>query len=592
MGRRFYRISFFFLGLIFLDESSCFAFTATLTSGGDPVHWPDGFKFNLAGNSRNSSGLSDNDIYNSVTKSLQRWKAASGGAMGFDYWQGTDPAVYEPDSNYNGLSSLYFASNARGSTGLTSNILGLTQVWYDTKSGQIVEADTVLNDLNFIFTTQPTDTSGFGSSSSTYGAKNRVFIENVLTHEFGHSLGFSHSGQMQSTMLFMESPEQAHLGCDEQIAIHGLYPTSDVGSRSSIVGAVLGPTGMPLFGANVQAISRRRGTVLSSSLTDRAGHYVISGLEPGEYFLLAEPYYPGSQPLPAYYSGMSSALCPNGDSFGRTVLVNTDGFTASLVQAQAGVSVTAPTFSVSCNSGGAAIRGLVASAVQSSAPLVFDGLKNSGFGFTDLFPGVSGAHFYKLSQISGHLEVRVLSYSLYSPIAMTVQLLDPRGNPVSSAQTQVPVYTGDSGYSNYDVLISADQLPLGDYYLSASPTSLSALLYPAGSVALDSVHFTLVTGTLNEPDPALSAVLPFNARCRMAENFSSYQSPAGSPPRNSVSSSDNTGGCGMMDTSGGRRGGKGGGQGPPPSGSAVLGWFMPWLMMFLIARLARRPIRI
>ena len=158
-------------------------------------------------------------------------------------------------------------------------------------------------------------------------------------------------------MLFMESPEQAHLGCDEQIGIHSLYPTGDHSSRASISGTVLGPDGSPLLGANVEAISRRRGTVLASAMSDRSGHYEISGLEPGEYYLMAEPYYAGTGPLPAYYSTMTAAVCPEGDSFGRTVLVDASGYLAQPIQAPAGGSADAPAIKVGCNGGGAAITG-------------------------------------------------------------------------------------------------------------------------------------------------------------------------------------------------------------------------------------------
>ena len=239
-------------------------------------------------------------------RGLQRWQAASSGRVSFDYWQGTNPKIYVPNSDYNGLSSIYFASNATRDPHLSPNVLGLTQVWYDTSTGQILETDVVLNDKNFHFTTNPQDTSGYGSggpSSNSRRGMNNVFIENVLTHELGHAFGLSHSGGLQSTMLFMESPEQAHLGCDEQVAIHALYPSRDAGSRGGITGDVVSDDGKPVFGAHVLAISRRRGTVLATALTNSSGHYRMSALEPGDYYLMVEPYYAGPGGAPALLCG-------------------------------------------------------------------------------------------------------------------------------------------------------------------------------------------------------------------------------------------------------------------------------------------------
>lgn len=570
--------------LLFFFSAYAFAYTPTVTSGGGRVRWA-GPKLNLAGNPINSSGLSENDVYGAVVRSLQRWQSASGGGVSFDYWQGTDPATYEPNSNYNGLSSIYFASNANAPTGLTPNILGLTQVWYNTDSGRILEADTVLNDKNFVFTTNPTDTSGFGSSESTFSARNRVFVENVITHELGHSYGLSHSEQLQSTMLFMESPEQAHLGCDEQIAIHTLYPTGDQSSRSSISGTVLAPNGSPLLGANVEAISRRRGTVLASAMSDRSGHYEISGLEPGEYYLMAEPYYAGTGPLPAYYGAMTASVCPEGDSFGRTVLVDSSGYLAQPVQAPAGGSADAPAIKVGCNGGGAAITGAPTAGSSTSAPVIFNGLKDgTGFGATDRFTS-GGTHYFHLSNVSGHLEVRALSYSLYSPVALRVALLDSTGQAVTGAQTQMPIYTGDSGYENYDSALIADGLALGDYYIEVSSSALNSLLYPTGPMSVDPVPFALITGTMNEGDPVMSSTIPFNARCRMTENFAAYQSPPGPPPRGSVEDQTSSGGCGMIEPRGGGSGSDGQSGGPGSPGA--VGWFIPWLLMAAVARSAK-----
>src|SRR4051812_22733798 len=131
---------------VLLSARPAEAYTPTLTQNGVRVRWNGRARLPLAGNPRNTSQMSPEKFYASVTRSLQRWQAASGGGVTFDYWQGTDPGIYEPNSIYNGLSSVYFASNANANPGLSPNVLGLTQVWYNTDNGEILEADVVLND--------------------------------------------------------------------------------------------------------------------------------------------------------------------------------------------------------------------------------------------------------------------------------------------------------------------------------------------------------------------------------------------------------------------------------------------------------------
>src|SRR5690606_33724173 len=116
--------------------------TPTITEKGIPVRWPEGARYNLAGNPRNNSGLSARSFFGSITRSLQRWKAGSLGAVDFAYWQGEDARTFLPVSAYDGLSSVHFASAAAdGAPGISPNLLGLTQLFYDSTSGEILEAD-------------------------------------------------------------------------------------------------------------------------------------------------------------------------------------------------------------------------------------------------------------------------------------------------------------------------------------------------------------------------------------------------------------------------------------------------------------------
>jgi hypothetical protein len=588
MGRRFLFLALLLASVSFAMSAPASAYTPTISPDGKQVRWGQARKLNLAGNPSNRSGVTDANFRVGVVRGLQRWKAASNGVIGFDYWQGTDREVYEPSSEYDGLSSIYFASNAKSGAPLSPNVLGLTQVWYNTETGEVLETDIVLNDRDFRFTNDSRDTSGYGSGSGggVWGVRTSVFIENVITHELGHAFGLSHTGGLQSTMLFMESPEQAHLGCDEAAAIRAIYPDGS-SKRGTITGKVTSESGDAVFGAHVLAISRQRGVVIATGLTGRDGRYAIDSLEPGKYFLMVEPFLAGSSALPSFYSGINSNLCPGSESFERAVLADFTGHRPVAVSVASGASTTAPEVSVRCKSSTAIASALgTASFSLASAPVIYDGLSDgNGFGIMDRF-GYFNTMYYRLNLAGGALEIHALSYSLYSPVKVSLALLDASGSVVQ-ARADGPVYVSESGFVNYDAAIRAD-VPPGDYFLRVAADGLNPTMYPAGPMLLDAVPFMLLTGSVNEGLPALAGELPVHARCRMNDNFAGYVSPPGNPQRASKDEGSAVGFCGTIGTVGdGRPGGSG------PGSGAIAGWLLPWVMMALMARVAKRhPLRL
>ena len=555
-----------FLFLFFYSESA-FSYVQTVSDAGVPVQWVAPFKVNLTGNFINRSGVSEGDFFSAVVKGLQRWKQTAPDAIFFDYWQGSISNIYPVGGGYDGVSSIYFASNSSSSRLTSSGVLGLTQVWYRPNEAKILEVDIELNDIDYPFTTNPTDTSGYGSGSFVYSGVNRqVYIENVITHELGHAMGLSHSAQLQSTMLFVESPEQAHLGCDEWNAGSSIYGGVSTTPMGALGGKVLSPTGSPIFGAYVQAISRQRGTVMASAITNKNGDYVIRSLEEGTYYVMVEPHYASPQVLPAYYSSIQSRVC-FGSYFSRTFLLNGSSDLYPVTVRSGNDISPVPQIVVRCNS---------FSDNYTPQKIVFDGQSGqSGFGFLSLGSGLDKT--YQLASVSGNLEIHAMSFSLYSPVVSQVSLEDQNGNPVP-VNLSKPIYSGDSGYANYDLKISAQNLQLGNYTLRVSVSYLNPTLYPAGSIALDRSPFLVLLGTVNEGVTSLSKHFPYNARCRSDEVFSSYSSPLGLPQKQNVNT-DSTGFCGTLERIEERDDSK------HPSVGAIVGWLMPFFTMFMWRRL-------
>lgn len=555
------------------------AYVPTVTQAGIPIRLKTPVHLNYVGNPTNSSDLSPDHFFQAVVAGLQRWKSASEGTIGFDYWQGSDSTLYPPNSDFNGTASIYFASNSPSSTHLTENVLGMAQVWYNPDTGEISESDIVINDLAFRFTNDPTDSSGFGAKSTVFtDTKSNVYIQNVVTHELGHAIGLSHSGGMQSTMLFMESPEQFHLGCDELTAVSALYPPQNDGIRGNLTGKITSLTGDPVFGAHIQAISQRRGTVLATSLSDASGQYLFNALEPGAYQLLAEPFYAGPSALPSFFSKLQTHICPENTHFSRTFLTREDRFQMESVSVLGGQTTTVRDLAVECEAhGGASIQENRSSRASLSAPVlqIEEGIgEERRFGIVDTLKP-QNTHYYRLNQISGQLEIHALGYSLYSPLHLSLQLLTENGDTVPS-ETSDPVYLGDSGFANRESKVSTGPLQLGNYLVQVSGERLQPQEYPAGPVSLDSMPFLLITGTLNSTEPPLSEQLPHNNRCRMKEDFPPYQSPPGPPPRNLPPSQAQDGGIGFC----GRTERKRADVKSVPV-THLLGWLFPWgLILF------------
>ena len=563
----------FFLFYFCLNFEETFAYVPSVTPGGLPMKWRRP-KIDFLGNPVNTSGISPEDFFQSVVASLSRWKYASYEQVGFDYWQGNDLGIFSTDSQRDGKSTIYFSSNAPSHIPrLPSNILGMTQVWFNSDTGQILEADIALNDIDYVFTMNPMDTSGYGNSNeSKKPGPNHVFIQNVITHEIGHAFGLSHSGNLQATMLYTESPEQAHLSCDDQAGIRATYPSTNRSSRGSIEGRVEDAQGNPLFGVHLVAVSETHGTTLSTTLSQLRGEFKIQGLPAGRYYIYAEPFYAGASALPTYYSKLDYKICPEKKPFPRTFLKDKLSGLLQPISVDPDQTSTAGTISILCQPMVEALPSIVR---DSSSSLEIPTLLNEadqtegGTGFVGRFEKLPDTQLFKLKSVSGNLKIHALSYSLYSPIHLSLSLLNINGTPVEQAVAD-PVYKGRSGFKDLDSSVEAQNLPLGDYWLKISADSLSFRNYPAPQ-SRDRIPFFVLTAHWNTQRPR-SPRPEENARCALLENFPNYQSPPGSPPANGSPQPGVCGGIAQNNSISTFR------TEQSFSGFAIAGWFLPWIL--------------
>jgi len=428
--------------------------------------------------------------------------------------------------------------------------LGLTQVWYDTQNGEILETDIALNDLAVQFTMDPRDTSGAGPGvvrSSLYGSR-KVYLENVLTHELGHAFGLSHSGSLFSTMLALETPEEAHLSCDDQVGIQSVFGRT--GGRGRIAGSVRDASGRGVFGAHVQAISIERGVSLASTVSGPRGDYVLDALEPGSYTLMIESVSTGVSSLSGFFAGAAQDPCVQAGVARTFLKADSSGSVLSVLEVPAGGTISAPAITIGC--GGTAlayssdrIGSWEDAAAFSSAPSVVDGTRGDReFALVDRFQ-YSLTQTYKLSKISGRLEVHALGASISAAVVPRLSLLDASGRVVGEAVESAPVDVGSSGMVNPDSKLVASNLASGDYFIQVRYQGLSPYEFPGGGATVDSIPFVVLTGVVGERQLSAAGALADQARCRMSEGFAAYSSPGGGPARSGARASSSGGGGGF-----------------------------------------------
>jgi hypothetical protein len=205
-----------------------------------------------------------------------------------------------------------------------------------TQLGQILDADIYFNPGDSRVT--------FATPAALPSALTAYDLESVLTHELGHSLGFSHSavwsaimypfapapGTITGTRPTVQQPD-APLGDDDRTGLRVLYPDpADTVHTGSIQGRILpanslslpdSPPGVTgIFGAHVAAVDAASGAVIGETLGGWSctaqgpaqfdGNYKIDRLPVGHsYTVYAEPLNGAVDP--SRVSNATASLCRN-----------------------------------------------------------------------------------------------------------------------------------------------------------------------------------------------------------------------------------------------------------------------------------------
>lgn len=229
--------------------------------------------------------VSASQLRTAAERAFQAWQDVPASSIAFESVGFTSA---EP-SGEDGVVTIGFESHPE-----LERILGSTAFVVDVITGEIVEADIVLN-------------SAFPWSVAPEGQEGRFDVESIAVHEIGHLIGLGHSllGETELSagrrrvvgaaaamfpIAFSAGVlEGRKLRADDVAGASDLYPASGFAGRLGSVRGRVTREGAGVLGAHVVALATSTGALVGGFTLTAAGDFVVAGLEPGTYILRVEP---------------------------------------------------------------------------------------------------------------------------------------------------------------------------------------------------------------------------------------------------------------------------------------------------------------
>ncbi len=415
MNKRLLLIVFTFIFL----ASQGHAIIQSKTSSGADIHWfTTAPNITLRLDTSNSLDLNTAQVQSALAQSISQFSSST--AVQFQTSLGSDGT---------GVSSISFTTTPYFSSG----ILAVTNVSYNVSSGEIREADILINEQH-AYSTSPLATGGI------------YYLGDVLTHELGHLLGLAHSEVQDSTMIYTAFRGQWSLSQEDINGLNGVYAVSGLGTIS---GKIVGGTNLVgVLGSKIEVVSTRYGKVVAMGISDADGSFSIKGLPLGDtYYLYVSPLKVISS-VPSYYASALPQVCSGanyrGSFFNRCGDSEKDRPQAIRLTSTRS-SVNVGKVSIRCNYGLDVDYLDEKSATSRDERLLFDYSVEAGgalsgifFDYEKLGPLVTtyGDEFEidltaEASPTGKYLDLKFISQSLQSPLGVSVYITRAEGiNPV------------------------------------------------------------------------------------------------------------------------------------------------------------------
>ncbi len=231
----------------------------------------------------------ESDVLGAMHRALASWSLAAN--IKFVEVPSGNQSV-SPTTGGDGVSLITVAGTNENLALFTEgNSTARTRVFYDPDTGQINEADIVINPY-------PYSEDGAPIQFSTDGTPGTYDLESTLTHEIGHLLGLSHSHVIGATMQASQALNGTYdvpaisertLSEADLAAIRGLYGTRE--KTGSIEGRILKSAGgrlVPEGAAHVWIEDLNSGKVMASVVTSANGKFSFNSVTPGNYRAMIE----------------------------------------------------------------------------------------------------------------------------------------------------------------------------------------------------------------------------------------------------------------------------------------------------------------
>jgi hypothetical protein len=231
----------------------------------------------------------DSDVLGAVHRALASWARAAN--IKFVEVTSKNQSV-SPASKGDGVNLITIAATddnvALFSDG---NTTARTRVFYDLDTGEVNEADIVINPY-------PYSETGAALQFSTDGTPGTYDLESTFAHEIGHLLGLSHSHVIGATMQATQALNGTYgapaisertLSDADQAAVRGLYGSSE--KTGAIEGRIMSSVGGSLLPANAAHVwieDLDNGKVMASGLTAASGKFNFGSVPPGNYRAMVE----------------------------------------------------------------------------------------------------------------------------------------------------------------------------------------------------------------------------------------------------------------------------------------------------------------